>query len=221
MRLTRYLLIPFAVTAALALVACGEEDPPLATPTPTPTATASATASSTPTPTPEPTAEPVTGIPEVDVVIAAVEAKDLDALLALVEWQETACTTETGQGAGGPPPCETGQADGTVVRVFPIAGCEGYTVRDPGGEMFEFIGEVDALHSVVEAPTYERPAPWWPVGDYYVNFSADLSGEPVGLRLVIEDGKIVLIFFGCNHQPDLLLEDGGAPLPVIYMAPGA
>src|SRR3546814_17640165 len=61
-------------------------------------------------------------IPEVDVVIAAVEAKDLDALLALVEWQETACTTETGQGAGGPPPCETGQADGTVVRVFPNAG---------------------------------------------------------------------------------------------------
>ncbi|PKN81388.1 MAG: hypothetical protein CVU47_06985 [Chloroflexi bacterium HGW-Chloroflexi-9] len=219
MRLSRYLLIPFAVTAALALVACGEDDPAPATATVT--ATVSATASGTPTPTAEPTAEPVTGIPEVDVVIAAVEAKNLDALLALVEWQETACTTVTGQGAGGPPQCEAGQADGTVVRVFPIAGCEGYTVRDPGGEMFKFIGEVEALHSVVEAPTYARPAPWWPVGDYYVNFQADVSGEPVGLRLVVEDGKIVLIFFGCNHQPELLLQDGGATLPVIYMAPGA
>jgi hypothetical protein len=219
MRVPRYLLIPLAVTAALTLAACGEDDPAPATATVT--ATASATTSSTPTPTAAPTAEPVTGIPEVDVVIAAVEAKNLDALLALVEWQETACTTVTGQGAGGPPQCEVGQADGTVVRIFPIAACEGYTVRDPGGEMFKFIGEVAALHSVVEAPTYERPSPWWPVGDYYVNFRADVSGEPVGMRLVIEDGKIVLIFFGCNHPPALLLEDGGTPLHVIYLAPDA
>ncbi|MQC19071.1 MAG: hypothetical protein DWG83_00660 [Chloroflexi bacterium] len=207
----------FIALVALLLGACVEDDPaPVpATPTATPTATATASPSPTAAPT-EATPSTPTGIVEVDAVIAAVEARDARALAALLTWQETACVTPRGMGAGGPPECEQGETNGTAARVLPVAGCEGYFVRDAGSTLTDFLADAGALHSVVEAPNYDRPEPYWPVGDVYINFRAVMGGEPVGTRLVLEEGRVVLVFFGCNHRPEDLMRDGGQPLPVIY-----
>jgi hypothetical protein len=215
MRRTRASLLLLAL-GALLLGAC--RDGSDSTPVPvTPTATPTASASPSPTAaTTEPTPSAPTGIMEVDAVIAAVESRDESALGALLAWQETACETPRGMGAGGPPACEQGEADGTVVRVLPVAGCEGYFVREAGPTLTAFLADAGDLHSVIEAPNYERPEPYWPVGDVYINFRAVMGGEPVGTRLVVEDGRVVLVFFGCNHRPEELLLDGGQPLPVIY-----
>lgn len=214
----RRALTSIAALLVLALAAaCGSGDPE-PTPTDTPTTTPTVTETSEPTPEPTPTPIAYTGIETIDEIIFWVDQKQLDQLLGVLEWQETPCTTSTNEGPGGPPQCEAGQANGTVVRVFPLAKCEGEFVRDPGNDLFLFITQAEALHSVVEAPDYERPNPAWPVGDTFINYRSNLAGEEVGIRLVIEDGQIVMIFFGCNHPPDLLLEDGGEALPVIYRA---
>lgn len=213
MPVIRRALIALSLVVALGLAACADEDPaPTTIPTSTATPEATATASTSPTPEADPT-----GIAEVDEVIAMVAAKDIPGLVDRVAWIETECRTV--EGLGGPPRCEDGEAEGTVVRVLPAAACEGYFVREADTLIGSFVQQAQRLHSVVEAPTYERQEPYWPVGDYYINYVADVFGEQVGHRLVIEDGQIALLFFGCNHPPALLLQDGGQDLPVVYLAP--
>jgi hypothetical protein len=188
--------------------------------TPAPSATGSPTESATPDPeaTPQGASQP-TGIAAVDAVIAAVEERDADALARLTTMQSAECVGPETEGLGGPPRCETGEAVGTVIEVFPLAYCEGTFVRDAFPALESFVAMVTGLHSVVEARSVPRPSPIWHTGDYWINFTADFFGQEVGVQLVVEDDALVLVFFGCLHTPESLMQYRGLPLPVILAPP--
>ncbi len=63
------------------------------------------------------------GIGAVDAVIAAVEARDIGALVALLRYTNVACVA-TPEGLSGDPPCD-GAPEGTLVETVPMASCEG------------------------------------------------------------------------------------------------
>ncbi len=58
----------------------------------------------------------------------AIRDGDGSALLALVQDASGPCTTAIG--TGGPPKCQSGVADGTVVQYFPYLECDGWGTRD-------------------------------------------------------------------------------------------
>jgi len=175
-------------------------------------------ASSTPSPRPTTAGTPAsspTGLMEVDAAIAAVLAGDTPALERLVVLQSAECMSPEVQGLGGPPRCEPGESPGTRVEAFPASQCEGFFVRDPAPVLQQFVSQTVGLHSVVRAPAEPRSEPYWPIGEYWVNFTAEFGPQTAGARLVLEDGALVLAFFGCGHTPESLMEHRGQALPVV------
>ena len=72
-----------------------------------------------------------TGIEDVDAIIDAILSGDIEARRALVQYTTSACTTA--DGLGGPPKCKPDEADGTLVKAFPVLGSEGHHVRPEVG----------------------------------------------------------------------------------------
>ena len=157
----------------------------------------------------------VSGIDEVDRAIAAVLAQDAPALASLVGYQAVACVSPSTDGLGGPPKCESGEAVGTVVEVFPVAYCEGTWARDALPVLEQFVASGPALYAVVRGPTAAEVEEYWPVGDVYIVFSGEVDGRTQGSRLEFKDGELVLAFFGCGHAPTDLMEYRGEPLEVL------
>lgn len=130
--------IAAAVLFATMLIACrgGNESGPAITATTPATATVSVSVSGPPTTTAAPPTATVTGdapstswppalgVPAVDAALAAFHAGNLPALIGLVRMASAACTTAVG--AGGPPKCPPGAAEGTVVDYLPYFECDGW-----------------------------------------------------------------------------------------------
>jgi hypothetical protein len=199
----------------LLAAACSEANGSTPDPGNQPGATPTTPAQPSATPSPVPDVSSPTGIPAVDAAINAVLNGNIAALDGMIEYQDAACVA-TQHGAGGPPICVEGEVAGTTVRVFPVAYCEGTFSRDARLILEDFVSQGLALHSVVQAPDEPRVEPYWPVGDTFVNFVSSIDSREVGTRLVIEDGKIVMAFFGCLHTPGDLMQHRGEPLEVIY-----
>lgn len=123
----RPILLALSALTVAATIACsrGDSDPtPTATASPSPTTTAGTAA---PTGTPLPITQGGTIPPIVAQVIGAVSSGQADAVANLVAYQQVGCTTA--QGAGGPPKCKPGDAQGTMYRVFATGVCEGEWVE--------------------------------------------------------------------------------------------
>jgi len=187
-----------------------------------PTALASSTASFLPeTPIPEPASPSVqtstpapidqsgypsdtrTDIAIVDTIIDAVLADDRDALRELVHYTITGCTHA--DGLGGPPKCESGQAEDTPVEVFPVLG--------PGEGSHVQRGDIDrvwppgpkTLYAVyrVSGDAYREES--WPAGDYGIVFRID--GEPFpAMALRVDAGGIVRLDYGAVTSIQVSLE---------------
>jgi len=67
---------------------------------------------------------PALGVEVVDEALALLREGDATALIALVPPASAACTTAAG--AGGPPKCPTGVAQGTVIEYLPYFECDGW-----------------------------------------------------------------------------------------------
>lgn len=67
---------------------------------------------------------PALGVEVVDEALALLREGDATALIALVPPASAACTTAVG--AGGPPSCPTGVAEGTVIEYLPYFECDGW-----------------------------------------------------------------------------------------------
>jgi len=143
-----------------------------------PTATASPFATLFASPTVEPGATPVaavslghplgtrTGMPVVDAVIAAAEARDAERMVELIHYYELPCT-EPGIAAV---PCPAGKPIGTPVEVFGWGTCEGvFALKgDPTIEesMTMSVAEDEAnpyaldprVYAVVRGPLFPREA---------------------------------------------------------------
>jgi hypothetical protein len=133
-----------------------------------------------------------TGIDEIDKVIDAIMGNDIDDRLEMVRMITTACTTA--DGLGGPPKCEPGEADGTIVDVFPVSNGEGHHVR-PGQlqDIFDFT--VRGLIAVYVVPEDAYHADYWPAGEYGIALTSEDGGYPHAIILLEEDGQIVRLEF--------------------------
>jgi hypothetical protein len=68
------------------------------------------------------------GVEVLDSIIAAVAARNGEALVRLTDFEQVGCTVEQA-GIGGPPACVAGEPPGTPVDVLWGAQCEGFSIR--------------------------------------------------------------------------------------------
>ncbi len=150
----------------------------------------------TPTPSPfidiEYPPDTRTGIDEVDLVIDAFLDQDMDARLDLIRLTISACTTA--DGLGGPPKCQTGEEEGTLVEAFPVSSGEGTHVRPENiSKVFAFT--VRGLLAVYRVPADAYQAEYWPAGEYGVVFTSEDGEIPQAIIVLVENDQIVRLEF--------------------------
>lgn len=130
-----------------------------------------------------------TGDPVLDAIIAAVEARDLDALLGMLRTEVVECRgpDEPAQ-IGSPPSCEDeGVSVGTELTVAFRGGCEGNPSTDLRAGLENWLDQQDGLYGVSDAD-----------GQRHLVFHGQLRGVNAGKALWIEDGQIAFLGFGCG-----------------------
>jgi len=187
MHLARLVLPALIPLLAFAALACGDDDGSDAPPD-TPIAE---------TPTPEPTPDHGDSPRVIDDIVEAVESGDLAALERLFVFQRIACTTETGQGPGGPPACR-GEPDGTPVSVAPMAACEGYYVREGELMLEQMLAGDAAFYAAYEFTEGE----YWTGATYAVVFSFEPSQGtgPRSFAVIASEDAVLGIFNDCGWE---------------------
>jgi hypothetical protein len=209
----------------LLATACGSSDNPQ-TSTPTPTATSDSTAvAQTPSPapsaTPAATTPPATppgespdrlypashrlGIAEVDAVVAAVVAGDIQRLLEITQFESHPCKGPQAIGPGELP-CGEGQPEGTLIPAVSAGTCEGGLrphsyVEDYLGYLLE---EPQFLHSAYGGPP-TTDALGQDIASYLIFGSADADGPLLELPLN-EQGRILGVGQRCAAFNAALLD---------------
>ena len=159
-----------------------------------------------------------TGVPEVDAVVEAVLSGDQEALRGFVRYAPVACSIDSQMGVEF---CRPDEEDGTLVDALQLADCEGFYVRpdEIDGTLAYLLGGKPRLYGVYQA----SPSTFLP-GDYTAVFAVEgpEPGQVFGTELLIDDGRIVWIDFGCGQSPEQLaqlLQQQPSPTPV--PTPGA
>jgi hypothetical protein len=129
-----------------------------------------------------------TGIPDVDVVLDTVEGGDTRSVRDLFQFTETLCTTA--DGLGGPPKCRNGEANGTLVSVFPFLGSEGSFLREDEVDNWNGLRETN-IYAVFRVSKSMYSDKDYPAGEYGILFLAE-ENTP-GTVLQVTGGKIVRI----------------------------
>jgi hypothetical protein len=250
-RVATFLLIS---QLAIASVACGGDSDGEPTPTSillsTATAAGSAEPGSTETPPPSPTPEVVTtvqaplpptsdrpgagnapsgtvsGVSEIDAIIASLQANDAQVFAAYFELLDTHCTTA--DGLGGPPKCSWfpgSPPDGTAVQAFPYGVCEGSWTTDVEGLAAAIVanqpgaprpdpslpkGASRELFGVVRfdpaRPLYANE-PGFPMLEYFVLLEFEYQATPrLGFALGVSGGRVVSLSMVCVGPPELILD---------------
>ncbi|MGD9933603.1 MAG: hypothetical protein AB7T37_07765 [Dehalococcoidia bacterium] len=178
---------------------------------PAPTTPAPQPGTRTPTPIPQTGGAPEglwehgkrTGNAKIDAVLDAWERGDVNALKALVQFQQLACVAKV-EGAGGPPICPEGVPAGTLVKVMPASQCEGYYAYESGlTQLFQSF--VDGMNGT----RYYLYAAWESAGDanppagYRIQFARTVTDWDVFSPQVVMtvDGRIFMYRGGCNPAP--------------------
>jgi hypothetical protein len=189
---TVIILIIAAVASACGGDASGENSEPTQ---PAPTYT--------PTPAiPDPETGP-TGVTVLDLALDALEARDFDAFKALLLFAPEACVPP-GEGAGGPPDCETGESVGTPIDVIPGASCEGFWLREDA--VFQVLGPLfqvaPRLHGVYRADSqlFDR------AGEYAVVVDISIAEGPMAANLIMTAEGVVGVNFGCGETAAQMVE---------------
>ena len=101
-----------------------------------------------------------TGVASVDALIAAVHPGDAQALARNIAGVQVACTLNA-QGIGGPPPCEDGESEGTILDVLPSSQCEGFyvCVENVGNSFFALTRSAPCAFAVFEVDARGRVKP--------------------------------------------------------------
>jgi hypothetical protein len=140
--------------------------------------------------------EPMT-TQELRAVVDTLFAGDTAAIEDLLRFASVPCVAES-EGLGSPPVCRKGEAEGTLVEVFPSAVCEGFYLRSD--EVQPIIGELaNAGPEVLAAYRYGPPSP---EAFFYGEFVAvaTIGGGPPpqnGGGVFIGEGGITGLAYGC------------------------
>ena len=129
-----------------------------------------------------------TGVLEVDRVLAAVASNDPRELQALVRYTAAPCTRA--DGLGGPPRCQEGETEGTMLEVLPFIASEGGHIRR--SEIGNWQGiDANAVYAVYRVSGYALNEQYYPPGEYLVIFMPDEYGGYAALR--VAEGGIVRV----------------------------
>lgn len=129
-----------------------------------------------------------TGEEEIDAVLEGVASGKVKDLHALLQFNRVECTRQ--DGLGGPPKCEEGEAEGTVVEVLPFLGGEGSFLRKKDLENWKGI-DVSGIYAIYEVSPEVYSDDYYPAGEQTILLASSRDDQPVALRL--RDGKIVRI----------------------------
>jgi hypothetical protein len=194
----KYLWIPISLISILA--ACSAAVTPVLD---TPTQTLPTQTPTSPTINYYPL-DTVTGNAEFDGILAAVAKGNVEDLISLFSYTKTACKTV--EGLGGPPSCREGEAEGTMVEVFPFLESEGHHMRKD--EINNFPGlNVIGLYAVYRVPVTMFSDVNYPAGDRAIVYLGEANLPEVVVH--VTSGKIVRIdyIFGYPEYNGLLPQD--------------
>ena len=210
------LLTAATLLTTLAL-ACTSDAPATPSPSPTPTSEATATPAPTlhPTPVPPtrtPTASPTPvdrtrSLETVDLVIAAVGARDVDLLESLIRYTQVVCEHGATLDVLPYPACDDSGA--RTVLAFPAGACGYVWHTEPRPMLERFVERAGPLFAAIEAPPFRvdlgiiGASPGVP-GDYRVIFSSQPGDDVVGSVAVVKDGSVTALWFGCCRPVDVL-----------------
>lgn len=177
--------------------------PAFSLPTPTPVP---------PTPAAGPDGYPLarrTGIvPAPDTVLGALESRIPERILAHFQFYPIGCITAP-TGFPQPPFCQTGQPVGSLVQVFPVAGCEGnFQQRDVAiGVAQELADPVLRIWAIYrQQPSQPGTVYEFPRGSMVIVLNRPGSfAAGQGIAVQIEGGNILSVWFGCGTSaPEML-----------------
>ena len=155
-----------------------------------PSAVASIAQGASPVSTAGSNASPLTGIAEVDQVVNATLAGDVDALVGMLRYKRLGCVTL--QQVGSPPACRTSEAAGTLVEGFVVGGCDG-TYERPD----QIPPRVASVTQGAQRSLYAVFRPASGGADYRVLFLYRNS-QRFGLAIDLTDGGIVEMNTTCG-----------------------
>ncbi len=107
--------------------------------------------------------------------------------------------------ASAAPPCPAGSPAGTLVNVFPAAGCHPYMSAEELQEQF-VAGSNLTLYAVYRAGTAHPWVPRLPAGELGIIIARPNLG---GQIFTVSGGKLVSAYFGCGVSPAEI----AAPVP--------
>jgi hypothetical protein len=136
-------------------------------------------------------AEARTGDGATDRVIEAFLSQDPDRRLALTRTLTTGCSTTPA--FVGPPPCGSGQAEGTPVEVFPHRRYRAtqYAAPDGLGALLDF--PLAGLYAAYRVPQGGFDEDWWPAGEVGLMFASPDGDQ--GVEVIVEGAAVVRIEF--------------------------
>jgi len=154
-----------------------------------------------------------TGDPVLDPIIDALLNHDFSTLKELTSYTRIGCTYVDGM--GGPPKCQEGEAESTILEVVPFLGPEGHHTRKADYVTWEgpdVLGLLAAYQT--SAGTYRDPS--FPAGEFAILFL--LSGGPETITLQVTDGKIIRYDynFGGQTAEDLDQKAEVIILPLVF-----
>lgn len=151
---------------------------------------------------------------ELKPVLDSILFGSIDQRRELVSYTTTPCTTA--DGLGGPPKCESGQAEGTLVQVLPILSGEGtFSTPESIDQALDFV--VMDLSAIYQVPQDAFQADHWPAAEYGLIFSREMNVVPMPLTVFVEDGRIVRLHHHFGTQPEDLLNQ--LPVDLVIMDP--
>jgi hypothetical protein len=127
-----------------------------------------------------------TGLAEIDRIIDALLLHDFPAIKDLTSYSNLPCRIV--DGLGGPPRCEEGESEGTIVEAVPFLGPEGFHQRIADYESWSG-PDVLGLLAVYRNSGEVWSDPNFPAGDYGLVFLLSRGIEV--LTLQVTEGKII------------------------------
>ncbi|NJN43585.1 MAG: hypothetical protein HC806_01810 [Anaerolineae bacterium] len=123
--------------------------------------------------------------------------------LEKIQYLTAPCTTA--DGLGGPPKCAEGQADGTLIEVFPVGGPEGSYATADNIESVLASMTLKRLYAVYEIPSDTYTDEYCPIGQYALLFERELNDIPMPITAHVRDGKLVRLdfHFGVSEEDEL------------------
>jgi hypothetical protein len=153
-----------------------------------------------------------TGVPGLDAVIDAVQRHDIDTIASMIRLTDVPCIV---RGPSFPSieviECGPGQLEGTPVKSFMIASCEGTYMQEAAQGTDYALLRLRPAHNQVYAVYQTRPrsafgSDEFPHVDYAVMLTTTIEGHDAGLALLIGSDGVVGIDEDCGLPPDQMAE---------------